>query len=104
MLLALPFLGRVGVWTGILLLVLVGLQLPQGLTHVGGHLPAWFGFALVLAAFPAGLGAAGEVLPDGRPRIRPMVEFTGAAVVIALVARRCVRFQPGSSSETPNST
>ncbi len=83
--LALRFLGRLGVWTGILLLVLVGLQLPQGLTHVGGHLPAWFGFALVLAAFPAGLGVAGEVLPDGRPRIRPIVEFTGAALVLCVL-------------------
>jgi hypothetical protein len=65
MLLALPFLGRVGVWTGILLLVLVGLQLPQGLTHVGGTSRRGSGSPWSWRHFPPAWGRRGRSCPTG---------------------------------------
>ncbi len=74
--LALRFLTRLVLWTGILLIIFLGLGIRQGMSALLAHIPAMGGLALVLAAYPAGLAVAGMVLPEGRPAVRPIVQFT----------------------------
>lgn len=48
--LALRFWTRLGMWTGILLIVFLGLGMGQGMSALLAHIPAMGGLALVLAA------------------------------------------------------
>ncbi len=59
------FLAKLAIWTGLLLLAFMALSALGGWAEAFAHLPAWAGRALGLAAFPAGLAVAKDVLPDG---------------------------------------
>ncbi len=83
--LALRFWTRLVLWTGILLVIFLGLGIGQGMSALLAHIPAMGGLALVLAAYPAGLAVAGMVLPDGRPAVRPLVQFTLAAAAVCVL-------------------
>ena len=52
MYLALRFWTRLGVWTGILLIVFLGLGMGQGMSALLAHIPAMGGLALVLPRIP----------------------------------------------------
>ena len=83
--LALRFWTKVLMWTGILFVILMAVSLigGQSVGTVIGHLPVWGGFALVLAAFPAGLAVSEDAIPDGRPSVRPVVPVILAAASVS---------------------
>ncbi|MEE9133666.1 MAG: hypothetical protein V3U13_08900 [Gemmatimonadota bacterium] len=85
--LALKFWGRLAIWTGILLLILLAVSLVFGgsVAEVFAHLPVWAGLALALAAFPAGIAVSSETFPEGQLVLRRVVEVALAAAAVSLL-------------------
>lgn len=85
--LALEYWGRLAIWTGVLLVILVAITLiaGQGFAEVLAHLPGWAGLALALAAFPVGISVAPETFPDGRLVPRRVMELVLAAASVSVL-------------------
>lgn len=83
---ALTYLLRLLLWSGSLLALL----LTTGLLSGGGSslveaLPGWGYQALVLGAFPAGIGSAPAVFRGGRLTVRGLGSVAGCATLIGIV-------------------
>ena len=85
--LAFRFWAQLGLWTGVLLGILIVVSLLMGGTWVStiARLPVWGGLALVLAAYPAGIAASRKVIVGERLQLRSLVEVSIAAVAVCVL-------------------
>ncbi|MCZ6916259.1 MAG: hypothetical protein O7I93_05750 [Gemmatimonadetes bacterium] len=86
--LATRYWAHIAMWTGILFAILsiISLLSGQGVAAVVSNIPVWGGLALILSAFPAGLAASPQAIPEGDPQWRPLAEFALAAVAVSVLA------------------
>lgn len=85
--LLLRFWLAVGVWTALLLSLLLAVSFLSGQSarEVGGSLVSWLGLALALAAYPAGVHASGEVFREGGGVMRRAVTVALAAASVSVL-------------------
>ena len=81
------FWWRMVLWTAVISGILLGIAV---LTVEGGgvlsNAPVWIGLAFVLAAYPAGIAVAEDVIPDQGLRVSAIGVFMAAAVSASLAA------------------
>ena len=83
--LAFRFWLHTAVWTGLILALLLAISLATGMgSEAFRTLPVWLGLALTLAPFPAGIGVAQSVFPEGRLSVRNGVTVAAAAGAVAV--------------------
>ena len=85
--LAFRFWAQLGLWTGVLLAILIIVSLLMGGTWAStiARLPVWGGLALVLAAYPGGIAVSRQVLSRERFQFRSLVEVSIAALAVCVL-------------------
>jgi len=82
------FIVHLAGWAGALVAAQIALGAAGG-GPVLSHIPVWAGFALVLAAYPAGIAISAEALGPGRPSFGSLLRFAallaGLGVAMLLV-------------------
>ena len=85
--LAFRFWAQLGLWTGVLLAILIIVSLLMGGTWAStiARLPVWGGLALVLAAYPGGIAVSRQVLSRECFQFRSLVEVSIAALAVCVL-------------------
>ena len=81
------FWWRMGAWTGIITVILLGISLLTG-ERAGLliNVPVWVGLAFVLAAYPAGIAVVEDVIPGQGIRVPAIAMFMATALSASVAA------------------